>query len=89
MPHPSGAGLRNLPILRYIMELDICCQQFGEYISVEDIFWYWKYHANPWEMNVSLRVPVCPSDAGLENIPILKYGIGYIYAYAYMHDFRK
>ena len=25
---------------------DICCQQFGEYVSVENICWYWIYHAN-------------------------------------------
>ena len=36
--------LGNIPMLRYIMALeypmDIYCQQFGEYISVENIFWY-------------------------------------------------
>ena len=37
---PSGAGLENISILTYIMALDICYQQFGEYMSVEDIFWY-------------------------------------------------
>ena len=54
------------------MTLDIFCQQFGKYISVEDIFWYWRYHAISCGMNVRLRVPVRPSSAGLRNITILK-----------------
>ena len=36
--------------------LDICCQQFGEYMSVEYTCSYWIYHANTWGMNVSWMV---------------------------------
>ena len=34
--------------LKITILLDICCQQFGEYMSVEYICWYWIYHANNW-----------------------------------------
>ena len=33
---------------KYIFVLDICSQQFGEYMSVEYIRWYGIYHANSW-----------------------------------------
>ena len=51
-----------------IFILDICCQQFGEYVSVEYICWYWIYHANNWGMNVSWRVSLCPSGTEWGNI---------------------
>ena len=53
--------------------LHICYQQFGEYMSVEYIVWYWIYHANTWGMNVSWRVSVRPSGAGWGNIYFEKY----------------
>ena len=56
----------------YMLILEICCQQFGEYVSVEYIYWYWIYHANTWAMNVSLRVSVCPSGTGLGNVQFWK-----------------
>ena len=43
---PLGAVLGNINLLKYIFVLNICCQQFGEYMSVEYICWYWIYHAN-------------------------------------------
>ena len=49
----------------YMLILEICCQQFGEYVSVEYIYWYWIYHANTWAMNVSWRVSVWPSGPGV------------------------
>ena len=39
-------------------------QGWGIYIF-EYIFWYWIYHANTWGKNVSWRVSVRPSGAGL------------------------
>ena len=53
--------------------LHICYQQFGEYMSVEYIVWYWIYHANTWGMNVSWRVSVRPLGAGWGNIYFEKY----------------
>ena len=69
----------------YMLILEICCQQFGEYVSVEYIYWYWIYHANTWAMNVSWRVSVCPSGTGWGNVHFwnmyqlnIYVGIGYI-----------
>ena len=56
----------------YMLILEICCQQFGEYVSVEYIYWYWIYHANTWAMNVSWRVSVCPLGTGLGNVQFRK-----------------
>ena len=52
--------------------LEICCQQFVEYVSVEYICRYWIYHANTWVMNVSWRVSVCPSGTRLGNVHFWK-----------------
>ena len=65
---PSGTGLENVHFWKCIFVLDICCQQFREYVSVEYICWYWIYHANTWGMNVSWRVSVCPSGTGFGNV---------------------
>ena len=69
---PLDAVLGNINLLKYIFVLNICCQQFGEYLSVEYICWYWIYHANTWVMNVSWRVSVCPSGTGLGNVQFRK-----------------
>ena len=42
-------------------------------MSVENICWYWIYHANSCRMNVSWVVSGCPSGALLVNIYISKY----------------
>ena len=63
-----GGFLNALRAQGYIFLLDIFCQQFWEYMSVEYICWYWIYHANTWVMNVSLRVSVCHSGTGLRNV---------------------
>ena len=63
---PLGAVLGNINLLKYIFVLNICCQQFGEYMSVEYICWYWIYHANSWGDE-------CKSGAWLGNIYISKY----------------
>ena len=63
---PFGHRVGECTFLKFIFLLDIWCQQFGEYMSVEYI-WYWIYHANTWGMNVSWRVSVYPSDTGLGN----------------------
>ena len=69
---PSGTGLGNVQFRKCLFVLDICCQQFGEYVSVEYIYWYWIYHANTWALNVSWRVSVCPSGTGLGNVQFRK-----------------
>jgi len=69
---PSGTGLGNVQFRKCLFVLEICCQQFGEYVSVEYICWYWIYHANTWVMNVSWRVSVCPSGTRLENVQFWK-----------------
>ena len=63
---PLGAVLGNINLLKYIFVLNICCQQFGEYMSVEYICWYWIYHANS-------SGDECKSGAWLGNIYISKY----------------
>ena len=57
----------------YILVLDIFCQQMekysdigyilpkiGRYILILDIFWYWIYSANNWEIYVNYGVFVRP-----------------------------
>ena len=63
-----GGFLNALRAQGNIFLLDIFCQQFWEYMSVEYICWYWIYHANTWGMNVSWRVSVRPLGAGLGNV---------------------
>ena len=70
---PSGTGLGSEHLWEYIFVLDICCQQFWEHVTVENICWYWIFHANIWGMNVSKRVSVCPSDTGLESEHFIGY----------------
>ena len=50
--------------LKYKFVLDRRSPQFGEYISVKNIYWCWIYHANH-GTNVSWRVSVRPSGTGL------------------------
>ena len=69
---PSGTGLGNVQFRKCLFVLEICCQQFGEYVSVEYICWYWIYHANTWVMNVSWMVSVCPSGTRLRNVHFWK-----------------
>ena len=69
---PSGTGLGNVQFRKCLFVLEICCQQFGEYVSVEYIYWYWIYHANTWALNVSWRVSVCPSGTGWGNVQFRK-----------------
>ena len=69
---PSGTGLGNVQFRKCLFVLEICCQQFGEYVSVEYICWYWIYHANTWVMNVSWMVSVCPSGTRLGNVHFWK-----------------
>ena len=69
---PSGTGLGNVQFWKCLFVLEICCQQFGEYVSVEYICWYWIYHANTWVMNVSWMVSVCPSGTRLGNVHFWK-----------------
>ena len=65
----------------YILVLDIFCQQLekysdigyilpkiGRYILILDIFWYWIYSANNWEIYVNYGVFVRPSGAGLQIV---------------------
>ena len=39
-----GHSVGNINLLKYIFVLNICCQQFGAYITVEYICW----HVNSW-----------------------------------------
>ena len=57
----------------YIFVLDIFCQQLGEYMSVEFVYWYWIYSANNWGIYAIWRVSVLPSGAGLGNMQFLEY----------------
>ena len=42
-------------------------------MSIENICWYWIYHANTWGMNVSWGVSVRPSGAGSGDVHFLNY----------------
>ena len=61
-----GGFLNALRAQGNIFLLDIFCQQFWEYMSVEYICWYWIYHANSWGDE-------CKSATWLGNIYISKY----------------
>ena len=50
----------------YVLVSDIFCQQLA------DIFWYWIYSANNWEIYVNYGVFVRPSDAGLQIVYLLE-----------------
>ena len=43
---PFGHRVGECTFLKITILFDICCQQFGEYVSVEYICWYWIYLAN-------------------------------------------
>ena len=43
---PFGHTVGECTFLKIAILLDICCQQFGAYVSVEYICSYWIYHAN-------------------------------------------
>ena len=59
--------------------LNMRCQQFGGYVTVEYVSWYLIYNANNWRMNVSCRVSVCPSGTELGSVHFYKISscIGY------------
>jgi len=42
---PFGHTVGECTFLKIAILLDICCQQFGAYVSVEYICSYWIYHA--------------------------------------------
>ena len=41
--------------------------------QLADIFWYWIYSANNWEIYVNYGVFVRPSGAGLQIVHLLEY----------------
>ena len=60
---PLGVGFRNVHFFIFI-HIGYKLPTFGEYMSVEFIYWYWIYPANYWRIYVSWRVsapgPNCP-----------------------------
>ena len=80
---PFGHRVWNVHLWKYIFVLDICCQPFGEYMSVEYICWYWIYHASTWGMTVSWRVSVCPWGTGLGMYIYENIYLYWIYAATY------
>ena len=59
-------GSEHLQRCKFV--LNIRCQQFGGYVTVEYVSWYLIYNANIWRMNVSCRVSVWPSGTELGSV---------------------
>ena len=65
---PYGHTVGECTFLKIAILLDICCQQFGAYVSVEYICSYLIYHANTYWKNISWRISVCPAGTELGSV---------------------